>query len=88
MNKARLQLLSHPAAQHRERTEFQEAGSAIFTITIRYKGEEHVTDLPLTKDVIDRLALEADLHHVKIDDVSELIINTMKKGLLQLMLDS
>jgi hypothetical protein len=38
--------------------------------------------------VIDRLALEADLHHVRIDElVSKLIIKTMKKGLLQLVLD-
>jgi hypothetical protein len=46
-----------------------------------------VTELPLTKAVIGRLALEADLHHVKIDElVSKLVINTMKKGLLQLVL--
>jgi hypothetical protein len=72
----------HAAAQHRE------ADSALFTIRIRYKGEERTTELPLTKAVIDRLALEADLHHVRIDElVSKLIIKTMKKGLLQLVLD-
>jgi hypothetical protein len=73
---------SHAATEHRE------ADSAIFTIRIRYKGEERTTELPLTKAVIDRLALEADLHHLRIDElVSKLIIKTMKKGLLQLVLD-
>jgi hypothetical protein len=73
---------SHAAAQQRE------AGSAIFAIRIRYKGEERTTELQLTKPLIERLALEADLHHVRIDElVSKLIIKTMKKGLLQLVLD-
>jgi hypothetical protein len=61
----------HAAAQQRE------ADSAIFTIRIRYKGEEQTTELPLA--LIDRLALEADLQHVRIDElVSKLIIKTMK----------
>jgi hypothetical protein len=75
--------------QYQEQTELQEADSmANFTIRVQYKGEARATELLLTNSMIAQLALEADFRHVRIDElVSGLIITTMKKGLLQLVLD-
>jgi hypothetical protein len=72
----------------RERTELQQVNSANFTLRMRYKGKDRAIKLPVTKHMICRLVLEAELRHMGIGElVSELIVRTMKKGVLQSVLD-
>ena len=57
-----------------------EAGAATIAIRMRYRGEERTTELPLTQDMIGRLALEAAFRNVQI---GELIVGLLKEDLLQ-----
>lgn len=59
-----------------------------FCIRFRYKGEELATELPFTKSMITRLALEAEFRDMQICDlVSQLLIKTIKNDLLQDVFD-
>ena len=46
-----------------------EAGAASFAIKMQYRGEERVTELPLTQDMITQLAVEAAFRSVPICDL-------------------
>ena len=46
-----------------------EAGAASFAIKMQYRGEERVTELPLTQDMITQLAVEAAFRGVPICDL-------------------
>ena len=46
-----------------------EAGAASLAIKMRYRGEERVTELPLTQDMITQLAVEAAFRGVPICDL-------------------
>src|SRR5262245_29926301 len=60
-----------------------------FAVTIRYKDEERVTELGLTPAMIAQLAAEAHLQNMRIHElVGELITATLKKNLVQQVLDS
>ena len=64
-----------------------EAGAATIAIRMRYRGEERTTELPLTQDMIGRLALEAAFRNVQIGElIGELIVGLLKEDLLQTML--
>jgi hypothetical protein len=59
-----------------------------FSIRIQYKGEEQTIELSLPEPIIFRLAQEADLRHLRVEEfVCKLIIKTLKKNLLKLVLD-
>jgi hypothetical protein len=59
-----------------------EVGSANFAIRMRYKGEERITELPLTHDMITQLAFEAELRNMRIGQlIGELMITMLKKEL-------
>jgi len=61
-----------------------EAGAATIAIRMRYRGEERTTELPLTQDMIGRLALEAAFRNVQIGElIGELIVGLLKEDLLQ-----
>jgi hypothetical protein len=73
---------------HRARMESQQAGSATFTLRIKYKGRERAHKLSLSECVISHLALEAELRDMRIGElIDELIVATMKGGVLQPLLD-
>jgi hypothetical protein len=73
--------------QHQERPNTLEADLARYTIKMQYKGAERTTKLPLTEEMIATLALEAELRHLRIGDlITEIIVATMKKDLLQVVL--
>jgi len=46
-----------------------EAGAASLAIKMQYRGEERVTELPLTQDMITQLAVEAAFRRVPICDL-------------------
>ena len=65
-----------------------EAGAASFAIRMRYRGEERTTELPLTQDMIGRLAFEAAFRNVQICElIGELIVAVLKEDLLQTVLE-
>ena len=64
-----------------------EAGAASFAVQMQYRGEERTTELPLTQDMIGRLAFEAAFRNVQIGElIGELIVGLLKQDLLQTML--
>ena len=59
-----------------------EAGAATIAIRMRYRGEERTTELPLTQDMIGRLALEAAFRDVSMGELlSEIIVAVINKDL-------
>jgi hypothetical protein len=65
-----------------------EAGAARFAIRMQYRGEERATELPLTQDMIGRLAFEAAFRNMRIGElISELIVAVLEEDLLQTVLE-
>ena len=61
---------SHPA---------KAADVARFAISMRYRGEERTTELPLTQDIIMQLGVEAALRGVPIGDlIRDLIVGSLQ----------
>src|SRR5262245_27209117 len=55
------------------------ADVARFAITMRYRGEERTTELPLTQDMITQLAVEAAFRGVPIGDlIGDLIVESLE----------
>src|SRR5262245_11196298 len=55
------------------------ADVARFAISMRYRGEERTTELPLTQDLITQLAVEAAFRGVPIGDlIGDLIVGTLQ----------
>ena len=55
------------------------ADVAHFAISMRYRGEERTTELPLTQDMIEHLAVEAAFRGVTICDlIGDLIMGTLQ----------
>ena len=58
------------------------ADVARFAISMRYRGEERTTELPLTQDMIRQLAIEAAVRGVPILDlIRDLIMGTLQSHL-------
>ena len=54
-------------------------GLARFAISMRYRGEERTTELPLTQDMIRQLAVEAAFRGLPICDlIGDLIMGTLQ----------
>ena len=57
---------------------------ATFTISMKYKGQERNTALPLTSNMISQLALEASFRDQKIGELAkDLVESVMKNGLFK-----
>ena len=55
------------------------ADVARFAISMRYRGEERTTELPLTQDMITQLVVEAAFRGVPICDlIADLIMRTLQ----------
>ena len=59
----------HLGPSHQVAKRANEAGAASFAIKMQYRGEERVTELPLTQDMITQLAVEAAFRGVPICDL-------------------
>jgi hypothetical protein len=65
-----------------------EAGAASFAVKMQYRGEARTTDIPLTQDAIEQLALEATFRNVSIGELlGELIAAVVNNDLLQAVLE-
>ena len=59
-----------------------------FAITMRYKGQQKTSELPLTKEMIGHLALEAEFRGVGIGELmTQLIVAAIAKDMFRAMLD-
>ena len=94
LTKEALERNSRPASVKPEAAPCQECGNraneaaaASFAVQMQYRGEERTTELPLTQDMIGRLAFEAAFRNVQIGElIGELIVGLLKEDLLQTML--
>ena len=58
-------------------------GGARFTIDMKYKGQEHSTELPFTPDVIRQLALEASFRDQEIGELAkDILVSVFEKELV------
>jgi hypothetical protein len=63
-------------------------GGARFTIDMKYKGQEHSTELPFTPDVIRQLALEASFRDQEIGELAkDILVSVFEKELVPKLLD-
>jgi hypothetical protein len=70
------------------RAETAGALTATFTISMRYKGQEQNTALPLTPNMISELALEASAQDKNISEFAKDLLQAVtEKGLFQEVLD-
>ena len=70
-----------PRSRSKSRLQTLEAGSPSVAIRIQYKGTERTTELPLTLDVVARLAWEAEFRDMRIGEfIGELISGNGDKG--------
>jgi hypothetical protein len=61
---------------------------ATFTIDMKYKGQEHSTELPFTQDVIGHLALEALFRDQEIGELAkDILVSVFEKELVPKLLD-
>jgi hypothetical protein len=61
--------------------------TATFTIDMKYKGQEHSTELPFSPDVIRQLALEALFRDQEIGELAkDILVSVFEKGLVQELL--
>jgi hypothetical protein len=62
--------------------------SANFMLTMRYKGQERTSELPLSQDMMGRLALEAEFRRMRIGElITQLIVAAIEKDMFRAMLD-
>ena len=86
--------LSEPVKQpeattsHEERARADEMGLATLGLTMKYRGHERTTELPLTQDMIMQLVFEAHFRNKRIGElVGELLLAIMKRGIFQHLLE-
>jgi len=84
LRRPRVKLLPPKRANGAETT----VGGARFTIDMKYKGQEHSTELPFTPDVIRQLALEASFRDQEIGELAkDILVSVFEKELVPKLLD-
>ena len=75
-------------SKHRREHEAKIFPSANFMLTMRYKRQERTSELPLSQDMIGRLALEAEFRRMRIGElITQLIVAAIEKDMFRAMLD-
>jgi DNA-binding CsgD family transcriptional regulator len=83
----KVKLLLPPRATGAARTVGAARDIATFTISMKYKGQERNTALPLTSNMISQLALEASFRDQKIGELAkDLVESVMRNGLFKKVL--
>ena len=79
--------IAHVREQKVSQPTARAAPVAQFAITIRYKGEEKATDIPLPSPTIEALALEATSRDLGIAElIGQVLVATIKKDMIQKIL--
>jgi hypothetical protein len=85
LRRPRVKLLPPKSA---DGTETTVVAGARFTIDMKYKGQEHSTELPFTPDVIRQLALEASFRDQEIGELAkDILVSVFEKELVPKLLD-
>ena len=72
---------------HQRREKALDEGSASFAIRMQYKGNERLTELPLTQDMIRRLAFKAKLRGMSICElIGKVVVAITNRDLFELVL--
>ena len=86
--------LSEPVKQpeattsHEERARADEMDLATLGLTMKYRGHERTTELPLTQDMIMQLVFEAQFRNMRVGTlVGEVLLAIMKRDLFQHVLE-
>jgi hypothetical protein len=67
----------------------QQSSSANFALSLRYKGQERTSPLPLSASAVGQLAIEAALRNMTVGEfVGALMKATLEKGLCQQVLEA
>ena len=83
LRRPRVKLLP-PRTTGAARTVGADGEIATFTISMKYKGQERNTALPLTPNMISQLALEASFRDQRIGELAkDLVESVMKNGLFK-----
>src|SRR5262249_44242337 len=73
---------------HEGRARADEMGLANFALTMKYRGHERTTELPLTQDMIMQLVFEAQFRNKRIGElVGEVLLAIMKRDIFQHVLE-
>ena len=73
---------------YEERARADEIGLATFGLTMKYRGHERTTELPLTQDMIMQLVFEAQFRNMRVGAlVGEVLLAIMKRDLFQHVLE-
>jgi hypothetical protein len=84
LRRPRVKLLVPKTAAGTARTLGAASQAATFTIDMKYKGQEHSTELPFTPDLIGQMALEASFRNQEIGELAkEVLVSVLDKGLIQ-----
>jgi hypothetical protein len=88
LRRPRVKLLPPKPAIAPARTACAAREAATFTIDMKYKGQEHSTELPFTPDVIGQLALEAAFRDQEIGELAkDILVSVLEKELVPKLLD-
>ena len=88
LRRPRVKLLPPKPAIAPTRTAGAARETATFTIDMKYKGQEHSTELPFTQDVIGHLALEALFRDQEIGELAkDILVSVFEKGLVPKLLE-
>jgi hypothetical protein len=80
-------LPAEPVLPEHDQVKTLQAGPASVAIRIQYNGMERMTELPLTLDMIGRLAWEAELRDMRIGElIAKLIVAMVRKDLFPVVL--
>jgi hypothetical protein len=73
---------------HEEQARANEMGLATFGLTMKYRGHERTTELPLTQDMIMQLVFEAQFRNMRVSAlVGDVLLAIMKRDIFQHVLE-
>ena len=84
LRRPRVKLLPPKPANAFARTACAAREPVTFALDMKYRGQEHRTEMPFTPDVIRQLALEASFRNQEIGELTkEILVSVFEKGLIQ-----
>jgi len=88
LRRPRVKLLPPKPAIAPARTVRAAREMATFTLDMKYRGQEHSTELPFAPNVIGQLALEASFRNQEIGELAkDILVSVFEKGLVPKLLD-
>ena len=87
LRRPRVKLLPPKPANAPARTACAAKEAATFTLDMKYRGQEHSTELPFTPEVIGQLSLEASFRNQEIGELTKgILVSVLEKRLIEELL--